>query len=136
MWLSQLSFHFCPGLKVDGGSSSSEDVGEGGRGARRYVRLGRREVGLVLFEGVETPSSSQVFLGALEGGSTILFKIITRIKLLFSKYLRDYSYSFQGSSELISITVTVSLFLLQNAVTESNSPQEFLGILSQYSYIN
>ena len=25
-------------------------------------------------------------------------------------YLVDYSYSFQGSSELISITVTVSLF--------------------------
>ena len=39
---------------------------------------------------------------------TILFKIITRMKLLFSKYLGDYSYSFQGSSELISITVTVS----------------------------
>ena len=41
---------------------------------------------------------------------TILFKIISRMKLLFSNYLGDYSYSFQGSSELISITVTVSLF--------------------------
>ena len=43
---------------------------------------------------------------------TILFKIITRMELLFSNYLGDYSYSFQGSSELITITVTVSLFLL------------------------
>ena len=42
--------------------------------------------------------------------STILCKIITRMKLLFSNYLGGYSYSFQGSSELISITVTVSLF--------------------------
>ena len=41
---------------------------------------------------------------------TIFFKIITRMKLLFSIYLGDYSYSFQGSSELISITVTVSWF--------------------------
>ena len=39
---------------------------------------------------------------------TILFEIIARMKLLFSNYLGDYSYSFQGSSELISITVTVS----------------------------
>ena len=53
-------------------------------------------------------------------GITILFKIITRIKLLFSNYLGDYSYSFQGSVELICITVTVSLFLLQNAATEKN----------------
>ena len=42
----------------------------------------------------------------------ILFKIITRMKLLFSNYLGDYSYSFQGLSELISITVRVSLFFL------------------------
>ena len=48
---------------------------------------------------------------------TILFKIITRMKLLVSNYLGDYSYRFQGSSELISITVTVSLVFLQNAVT-------------------
>ena len=41
---------------------------------------------------------------------TILFKIITRMKLLFSNYLGDYSYSFRGSSELINITVTASLF--------------------------
>ena len=43
-------------------------------------------------------------------GITILFKIVTRMKLLFSNDLGGYSYSFQGSSELISITVTVSLF--------------------------
>ena len=41
---------------------------------------------------------------------TILFKRITRMKLLFSNYLGDYSYSFQGSSNSISITVTISLF--------------------------
>ena len=41
--------------------------------------------------------------------TTILFKIITRMNFLFSNYLGDYSYSFQGSSEFISITVTVSL---------------------------
>ena len=39
----------------------------------------------------------------------ILFIIITRMKSLFLNYLGDYSYSFQGSSELISITVTVFL---------------------------
>ena len=39
---------------------------------------------------------------------TMLFKIITRMKLLLSVYLGDYSYSFQWSSELISITVRVS----------------------------
>ena len=32
---------------------------------------------------------------------TILFKIITRMKLLFSNYLGGYSHSFQGSSELV-----------------------------------
>ena len=57
--------------------------------------------------------------------SPILFKILTRMKLQFSNSLGDYSYSFQGSSELISITVTVSLFFLENAVTGNNSPQEF-----------
>ena len=31
---------------------------------------------------------------------TILFKIITRMKFLFWNLLGDYSYSFQGSSEL------------------------------------
>ena len=62
---------------------------------------------------------------------TILFKIITRMKLLFSNYLGGYSYSFQGSSELISITVTVSLFFLQNALQEIiplRNFQEFLAI--------
>ena len=37
--------------------------------------------------------------------STSLLKIITRIKLLFSNYLGDYSYIFQGSVELICITL-------------------------------
>ena len=36
-------------------------------------------------------------------GTPIPFKIITRMKLLFSNYLGDYSYSFQGSSELIAL---------------------------------
>ena len=52
--------------------------------------------------------------GAIEGvylkGPTILFKIITRMKLLFSNCLGRYSYSFQGSSEVISIAVTVSFY--------------------------
>ena len=39
------------------------------------------------------------------------FKIITCMKLLFSNYLVDYS--FQGSYELISITVAVSLFFTE-----------------------
>ena len=38
---------------------------------------------------------------------TILLKIITRIKLLFSNYLGRYSYSFRARQELISVTVTV-----------------------------
>ena len=38
-------------------------------------------------------------------GHTILFKIITRIKLLFSNYLGRYSYSFRARQELISVTV-------------------------------
>ena len=42
--------------------------------------------------------------------NAILFKIITCMKLLFSNYLGGYNYSFRGSSKLISITVTVSLF--------------------------
>ena len=53
------------------------------------------------------------------------------MKLLFSNYLGGYSYSFQGSSELISITDTVSLFSQQNALQEIIPPgnfQEFLAI--------
>ena len=38
---------------------------------------------------------------------TILFKITTRIKFLFSNYLGRYSYSFRARQELISVTVTV-----------------------------
>ena len=62
---------------------------------------------------------------------TILFKIITRMKLLFSNYLGGYSYSFRGASELISITVTVSLFFQLNALQERiplGNSQEFSAI--------
>ena len=52
------------------------------------------------------------------------------MKVLFSNYLGDCSYSFQGSFELISITVTVSLFVLQNAVTGENSFREFPSFFS------
>ena len=74
-------------------------------------------------------------IGAAISGPTILFKIITRMKLLFSNYLGGYSYSFQGSSELISITITVSLFFLQNGVIGKNSPQEFSRVFGNYSYM-
>ena len=53
----------------------------------------------------------------------------------FSNCLGDYGYNFQGSSELISITVTVSLFFLQNPVTGNNSPQEFSRLSDNYSYM-
>ena len=36
---------------------------------------------------------------------TFLFKITTRMTLLFSNYFGDYSYSFGGSFELSRITV-------------------------------
>ena len=61
---------------------------------------------------------------------TILFKIITRMKLLFSNYLGCYSYSFQGSSEIITITVTVSLFFSQNALQEIIPFRNFPEILA------
>ena len=63
------------------------------------------------------------------------FQTNTRMKLLFSNYLGDYSYSSQGSVELICITATVSVLFLQNAVTENNSLQEFLNIFCNYSYM-
>ena len=62
---------------------------------------------------------------------TILFKIITRMKLLFSNYLGDYSYSFQGSSELISTTVTVFLFSCRLQLQETiplRHSQEFSAV--------
>ena len=37
----------------------------------------------------------------------------SKMKLLFSNYSGDYSYSFQGSSESISLTVTVPSFLAE-----------------------
>ena len=46
---------------------------------------------------------------------TILFKIITRMKLSFWDYLGDCSCSFQGSFELICVTVTVTVSLVFEA---------------------
>ena len=66
---------------------------------------------------------------------TILFKIITRMNLLFSKHFGDYSYSFQGSFEYIRITATVSLFFLQNAVAGNNSSENFSRISGNYTYM-
>ena len=64
---------------------------------------------------------------------TILFKIITRMKLLFSNYLGDYSYSFQGSVEF-ALQLQSPCSFMQNAVTENNSPHEFSRICCNYSY--
>ena len=61
--------------------------------------------------------------------STILFKIITRMKLLFSNYLGHYSYSFQGSVELISITVTVSFFCAQTSYRKESPSGIFKSLL-------
>ena len=57
------------------------------------------------------------------------------MKLLFSYSLGDCSYSFQGSFELIRITVTVSLFFLRSAVTGNRSPEDVSRISGNYSYI-
>ena len=57
------------------------------------------------------------------------------MKLLFPNYLGDYSYSFQGSSELICFTVTVSLLFFENAVTGNKCPQEFSRVFCNYSYM-
>ena len=61
-------------------------------------------------------SFQQYFFGSI-------FKIITRMKLLFSNYLGGYRYSFQGSSELISITVTASLLFSENTLQEIIAPR-------------
>ena len=66
---------------------------------------------------------------------TILFKIIARMKLLFSNNLGDCSYGFQGSSELIGITVTVSLFFFENVVTGNNSFWGIKEFLCNSSYM-
>ena len=53
------------------------------------------------------------------------------MKLLFLNYLGDYSYSFQGSFELIRITVTVSLFSCRMQLQEKiplRASQEFPAI--------
>ena len=52
-------------------------------------------------------------------------------EILFLNYLGGYSYSFQGSSELISITVTASLFSSRNSLPEIiplRNSQEFSAI--------
>ena len=41
--------------------------------------------------------------------TAILLKINTRMKLLFSHYLGDCSYNFQGSFELISMALALQL---------------------------
>ena len=66
---------------------------------------------------------------------TILFKVATRMKLLISNYLGDYSYSFQGSSEIIRITVTAALFFYETVVTGNQFPQQFSRIFCNYSYM-
>ena len=65
--------------------------------------------------------------------STILFKIITRIKLLCSSFSRDYSYCFRGYFELISITVTVSLICLVECSCRRYFPQEFPRMFCNYT---
>ena len=68
--------------------------------------------------------------------NTILRKTYAVNCKLPSNYSGDYSYSFQGYSEFISITVAVSLFFfLQNGVTGNNSPQGFPIICGNYSYM-
>ena len=57
-------------------------------------------------------------------------------KITIFELFRGLQLQLSGSVELICITVTVSLFLLQSAVTENTSPQEFSEICSNYSYIN
>ena len=49
------------------------------------------------------------------------------MKLLLSNYLGGYSYSFQGSSELIRITA--------ECIAGKNSPQEFSRVFGKYSYM-
>ena len=81
-------------------------VGVGERDIRKRVRKRRASEGGVVqkynFLGSESPPRKSE-----SKQHTILFKIITRIKLLFSNYLGRYSYSFRARQELISATVTV-----------------------------
>ena len=52
------------------------------------------------------------------------------------KLFGDYSCNFQGSSKLIGITVTVSLFFYhQNADTGNNSPQKYSTIFCSYIHM-
>ena len=51
------------------------------------------------------------------------------MKLLFLSCLEDYSYNFQGSSELISITITVPLFFLAECSYKKEFPS---GILKNF----
>ena len=73
---------------------------------------------------------------------TILFKIITRIKLLFSNYLGRYSYSFRARQELISVAVTVLWVWREYVFTVTvrysyikNGPWNLFSENYSYSYI-
>ena len=69
---------------------------------------------------------------ARETDCTVLFKIITRVKLLFSKNLGDYSYSFQGSSKS---ALQLQFVFLAECSYRDNSPQEFSRFFCDYSYM-
>ena len=64
------------------------------------------------------------------------FKIITRMEVLLSNYLCDYSYSSQGSGELIIITVTVSLFSLRMQLQEISSFRNSLEFSVAVTWFN
>ena len=88
-------------------------------GGKKGLRLPRSLGRSMRNEGVSDPFShlkreSQTLFPTAKGKPrtsqnplTILFKIITRIKLVFSNYLGRYSYSFRARQEFISVTVTV-----------------------------
>ena len=50
-------------------------------------------------ESQKTPKSDNNIIKGRKKNNTILFKIIPRMKFLFSNCLGDYSYSFQGCTE-------------------------------------
>ena len=51
-----------------------------------------------------------MLLSLRKNGLTSLLKEVRVLKVILSNYLGGCSYSFQGSSELNSMTVTFSLF--------------------------
>ena len=54
---------------------------------------------------------------------------------LFLNYLGDYSYSFQGSSELISITVTASLISSRMQLGSFTSPGEHFSKIDSLKFV-